>query len=471
MVGYLLSKWIYVAYILVGAFFATEAIAQQKFFVTPSRGGAAGAKQVAQIRDLYTEDEALRNENASQEVSITTNATNIAAVSATTNDMSVCGNTGKIYGNSHTNADAQGCVQGFEVTADGGVKVGFPVTCDTTAEGTLRYNQPEKVFEFCDGSAWQGLAAAGGGCDYNFTEVTGAPISTYYASNQPSFSGFSGAQVATLSGDPTATIVKNGSNTGQQSVTVQNFDNVGIRVKSSDNYSRAVNTSLKIGGSYSACWAVTTKDQDATPNAFDFLDTYSIRGEFVTSNQVTLTGFDAPLEVSISGQGNPQFQVNGGSWVSTANISPGDSIQLRLSASSLDGESYPVTFSAGTTSDTWTVSTYTYAYTSWSCGGCSASCGGGSKSCTRSCKTVEDGTSMDCSYCGAEACSKTESCNTSACRSCSAWSSNPGHPKDCRMQSASHGVTASGACSMRGTCSYTCFNGSWTNGNNNCRDQ
>lgn len=345
--------------------------AQAQFVATSNRHSTGDAKQSAQINKLSSENQKRLNENQAQDASITTNVTAISAVSATTNDIATCGDVGRLYGPSHAQAPGN-CISSLTIDTDGaisvaadmelagGIKVGSATTCDAAAEGTLRYNSAGKVFEFCDGSAWQGLTAAGsgGGCDYNFTEVTGATIDNYYSSNQPSINGFSGSQSAKLSGDSTATIIKNGVNTGLQSTTVQNFDNIGIRVKSSSNYSRAINTALKIGENYLTCWSVRTKDQDVIPDAFAYSNlSNQDLGTFVSSNVATITGFDGPISVALSGQGSPKVQVNGGSWATTADIQPGDRVQLGLTSANDYEITYAVNYTIGGESGSWTVKT------------------------------------------------------------------------------------------------------------------
>lgn len=342
--------------------------AQAQFVATSNRHSTGDAKQSAQISKLSSENQKRLNENQVQDVSLTAIAS--------------CGNAGRIYGPTHPQA-ASNCINSVVVNADGsltaagnisssatisaqilvsngGVQIGSATNCTSSTEGTLRYKSSAKAFEFCDGSSWQGLAAAGsgGGCDYNFTEVSDATTSTYYTSNQPSINGFSGTQIAVLSGDPTATIIKNGNNTGLQSISVQNFDNIGIRVQSSDNYSRAVNTALKIGDNYLTCWSVRTKDQDVVPNAFVFNDlTGQELDTLVTSNVVTLDGFDGPLAVVISGQGSPRFRINGGSAVTSGDIYPGDTLQLQMTTSANYETSHASNYQVGTATGMWAVTT------------------------------------------------------------------------------------------------------------------
>lgn len=90
------------------------------------------------------------------------------------NRIEACGNSGKIYAPDHARADANGCIQDFEINAEGkgifqriveflgGAKLGFPTVCNTGTEGTLRYDTKAKQVTVCDGESWATLAAGGG---------------------------------------------------------------------------------------------------------------------------------------------------------------------------------------------------------------------------------------------------------------------------------------------------------------------
>jgi len=282
--------------------------------------------------------------NTAQDVSITS--------------IKSCGDSGMMFGAGHADADANDCISSFAVQSGGGIKIGTATTCDAPAEGTLRYNSVDKVVELCNGTAWAGLAAAGsgGGCNYNFAEVSGADVSTVYTSNQPTLNGFTTSLDAVLTGDPTATIMKNGANTGSQSVSVQNFDKIGIRVTAASNFSLSTNLSLKVGSSYTTCWTVTTKDQDATPDAFTFTDlTGQELGTLVTSNSVTLAGFDGPLGVTVAGQGGIQLSINSGAWSTSGNVNPGDTLQLRLTTDTGSEVTHTGSITVGTSAVAWNV--------------------------------------------------------------------------------------------------------------------
>lgn len=334
----------------------------EKFYAVSSRHSTGDAKQSAQINTLSSENQQRLNENTAQDAAITDNASAISAISTTVGNMKDCGDTGKMYGPGHTQASSN-CVDIFTLESGGtaafsyGVKIGNVSACDVSAEGTLRYNSGTKAMEYCDGTAWKAFGT-GGGCDYNYLGITNANLDTYYTSNTPALSGFSGSQVASVDGDSTVTIVKNGADTGLQSTSVGNGDTVGFRVKSPNLYSRVLNLTMDIGTGFTSCWQVATKDQDVTPDTFTFNDlTEQALNTLVISNVVIPSGYDAPLAVSISGQGNPKLRINGGSWVSAGDISPGDSVQLQLLSSAAYETALSATYTLGTVQGIWNVTT------------------------------------------------------------------------------------------------------------------
>ncbi|MBO6809242.1 hypothetical protein [Thalassospira sp.] len=302
------------------------------------------------------------NENTAQDASITNNATTISVVSATTGDIATCGDAGRLYGPGHTQASGD-CIPTLTLDANGnvqvsgGFKVGNATTCDSPAEGTIRYNSSTKEVEYCDGTAWKAFGT-GGGCDYNYLGVTNADLDTYYTSNTPALSGFSGTQTATVDGDTTVTIVKNGSDTGLQSTNVSNGDTVGFRVKSPSLYSRALNLTMDIGTGFTSCWQVATKDQDATPDAFAFNDLPNENvNTLVESNAVALSEFDGPIAITVSGDGNPEIRINGGAWASAGEANPGDMVRIRLMTSGSMGVTYQANYQIGTVAGVWSVTT------------------------------------------------------------------------------------------------------------------
>lgn len=101
---------------------------------------------------------------------------------------------------------------------------------------------------------------------------------------------------------------------------------------------------------------------DTAPNSFVFTDlTGQTFSALISSNTITLAGLDNPPELgvytSISGQGSPQFRINGGTWVTSGYVNDGDTVQLRLTTSGSSLTTHSAVLTVGTASDTWSVTT------------------------------------------------------------------------------------------------------------------
>lgn len=94
-----------------------------------------------------------------------------------------------------------------------------------------------------------------------FTDVTGATTSTVYTSNTVTISGMNSAATIRITG---GTYSKNGGGYVSAQGTINNGDNVSVRVTSSSSSSTAVNATVTIGG-VSDAYTVTT---GAAPPAF-----------------------------------------------------------------------------------------------------------------------------------------------------------------------------------------------------------
>ncbi len=136
-----------------------ESWSQSKFFTTSNRGGVAGAKQNAQIQQLYFKSSA-------QESSITFNANSVNDVSGTISNSIQCGNAGRMFAPDHA-LSVDSCISSVTANADGtvtfsgGIVIGSAGLCDPSVEGALRYNGTDKVLEFCDGADWSGFGSGG----------------------------------------------------------------------------------------------------------------------------------------------------------------------------------------------------------------------------------------------------------------------------------------------------------------------
>jgi len=97
---------------------------------------------------------------------------------------------------------------------------------------------------------------------------------------------------------------------------------------------------------------------DDTPDAFNFTDQTDVALNTLTeSNTITIDGITGSVAVSISGDGSPQLRINGGSWVTSGNISDGQTLQLRLTSDNNFASMLSAVVTVGTLSDQWDVTT------------------------------------------------------------------------------------------------------------------
>lgn len=108
---------------------------------------------------------------------------------------------------------------------------------------------------------------------------------------------------------------------------------------------------------------------DSSPESFSFTDlSDQPKGQTILSETVSLEYVNPsriPLEVSISGDGNPEFSLDGGAFTSFATDVEPKSIRLRLTTELSGPPSYPVTVTVGSTQATWTVNVNTCDAGSW----------------------------------------------------------------------------------------------------------
>lgn len=166
---------------------------------------------------------------------------------------------------------------------------------------------------------------------------------------------------ATASGQSGNADAFNPSNCTGQQVTLGTAKALAITSFSGSSYSIGYLHINEITTSYSVTITGTVGTAtDNTPNAFDVPDVPNATPSALTySIPQTITGMDAGTACSISGYGSPQLQVAGGSnpWVTSSTISPGQTINVRLTASNLFSTPLTATLTIGTVTDTITVTT------------------------------------------------------------------------------------------------------------------
>lgn len=97
---------------------------------------------------------------------------------------------------------------------------------------------------------------------------------------------------------------------------------------------------------------------DNSPDAFSFTDQTDVAVSTpILSNIETITGITGSVSVSISGDGTPDFRIDGGSWITAGTITNGQTLQLRLTSNAANSTMNSATVTVGTGSDQWDVTT------------------------------------------------------------------------------------------------------------------
>ncbi len=97
---------------------------------------------------------------------------------------------------------------------------------------------------------------------------------------------------------------------------------------------------------------------DETPSVFNFsIKTNQALNSPITSNTVNITGITAPVQVSVSGDGGPQVNINNTGWVTSGVIEAGQSLQVRLTSANTMGTLRSARVYVGTVMKQWDVTT------------------------------------------------------------------------------------------------------------------
>lgn len=106
-------------------------------------------------------------------------------------------------------------------------------------------------------------------------------------------------------------------------------------------------------------WFARTRDLDDDPDPFDFTDLSNLEINTLTvSDTLTITGIDDTIGVDIFIVGNGELRINGtGSWVQTAKIFDGDTLQLRNTTSNFYSTTVETVVQLGIFQANWNITT------------------------------------------------------------------------------------------------------------------
>lgn len=239
------------------------------------------------------------------------------------------------------------------------------VTMGIKPEGHIFYNMDHHVLQYCDGDNWRavGVGTVGGGF-LTFPDKVDESTSTVVESNilQVRVSGSASISIVG-DGTPEYRICEDESCAVENHTwastagTIDDGEFLQLRLTSAGSPSTTRGASVTVGGGGDH-WEVTTTGPDTTPDAFSFTDQTGVAlSTLIESNTVTITGIDTAANVSISGDGSPEFRIAGGSWVTSGTITSGQTLQLRLTSSAANNNTSSATVTVGTVNDQWDVTT------------------------------------------------------------------------------------------------------------------
>ena len=166
-------------------------------------------------------------------------------------------------------------------------------------------------------------------------DQTGVALSSAVTSSTATITGINASTPVSVSGDGNPTVSINGGSY-VTSGNILNNQTATLRFTSSGSFSTGHTATLTIGGVTGSVTATTVADSDTTPNAFDSGlgadQTGVAKNTTVTSSTATITGISAASPVTVSGDGSPQFSINGGSYGTSGNITNNQTVVLRFTS-------------------------------------------------------------------------------------------------------------------------------------------
>jgi hypothetical protein len=238
-------------------------------------------------------------------------------------------------------------------------------TSDLTSSGTGTIPNA-KASSGNSGSSWSALVDAsnnlmiavdGTAADttpdaFSFVDQTSVPLSTTITSAPITVSGINaGAPISVVGGQYSI----NGGGFTSSAGTVADGDSVRARHTSSASFSTSVDTTVTIGG-VADTFTSTTVAEDATPDAFSFVDQTGVPlSTTITSAPIVVSGINSTAAISVSGG---LYSVNGGAFTSVpGSVAAGDSVRAQHTSAASFSTSVDTTVTIGGVADTFTSTT------------------------------------------------------------------------------------------------------------------
>lgn len=191
---------------------------------------------------------------------------------------------------------------------------------------------------------------------FNFVDQSDVALSTLTTSNVETITGIDASIPVSITGDGGPQFSINGGS-WVTSGSLTNGETLQLRLMSDTAYSTMQSATVTVG-SIDDQWDVTTLAADTIPDAFAFVDQSDVAlSTLISSNTLTITGINSATPISITGNGGPQFSIDGGSWLTSGSIIAGQTVQLRLTSSALNSSIHTASLDIGGVTDQWDVTT------------------------------------------------------------------------------------------------------------------
>jgi len=194
--------------------------------------------------------------------------------------------------------------------------------------------------------------------DLGVAQTDVALNSAVYSWPTTTISGIDAAAPVSVSGDGDPSVNIAGSGNFVTSGYINNNETITLRFTSSGDYDTARTATLLIGpvgdeetDSLTATTLEEPGDDDTYPDAFDSnlgADQNNVAlNTTITSSTATITGIDAASTVTISGEGSPQFSINGGSYTTSGSITNNQTVVLRFTSANTNNTARTATLTIG----------------------------------------------------------------------------------------------------------------------------
>lgn len=188
---------------------------------------------------------------------------------------------------------------------------------------------------------------------FSLAAVTGSDPNVVVSSAPVTITGITATVPVSVSGDGSPQLSTDGGTTWDTTGTVAPDGSVLVRLTSAAAYETARSATLDVNG--------VTDTFSVTTGAFSFsvaAKTFVQQNSLITSDPVVLPVYLGASSISVSGDGSPEYSIDGGAFTSAAGtVSGGSNVLVRLTSGSSEGAESVATLTIGSASAGFSVTT------------------------------------------------------------------------------------------------------------------